>query len=265
MKKIKSLIFDMDGVLWKDENPLVDLEHVFKTINDHKINYAFATNNSTKTPEEYHQKLLKLGIPNDPDQIITSSIVVLAQMLKKFPDGGPVFILGENGLVEPLLQAGFYHNEESVLAVVGGMDRQVNYDKFKKAILFLQKDVEFFFTNSDTTFPTPQGKIPGAGSILRTLEVGSGRNAIIAGKPKPAMFEKALEILNSSPENTLVIGDRLETDILGGLNAQCLTALVLSGISKKSEIDEKNIHPHLINNNIEELVEFLEKNMWTIN
>jgi len=265
MNKIKSLIFDMDGVLWKDENPLVNLQRVFKYINDHNINYAFATNNSTKTPEEYHQKLLKLGIPNIPNQIITSSIVVLTQMLKKFPNGGPVFIIGENGLVEPLMQAGFYHNEESVLAVVGGMDRQVNYDKFKKAILFLQKDVDFFFTNSDTTFPTPQGKIPGAGSILRTLEVGSGRNAIIAGKPKPAMFDKALDILNSSPDNTLVIGDRLETDILGGLNAHCLTALVLSGISKKSEINEKNIHPHLTHNNLEELIKFLVKNQWTIN
>ncbi len=265
MNKIKSLIFDMDGVLWKDENPLVDLKHVFESIKDHNINYAFATNNSTKTPEEYHQKLSNFGIPNMPNQIITSSIVILAQMLKKFPNGGPVFIIGENGLVKPLLQAGFYHNEESVVAIVGGMDRQVNYDKFKKAILFLQKDVEFFFTNSDTTFPTPLGKIPGAGSILRTLEVGSGRNAIIAGKPKPAMFEKALEYLNSFPENTLVIGDRLETDILGGLNAHCYTALVLTGISKKSEINEKNIHPHLIHNNLEELIKFLVKNQWTIN
>lgn len=254
----------MDGVLWKDENPLVDVKYIFQIIIDNNIGYAFATNNSTKTPEEYHQKLTNLGIPNLPEQIITSSTTLLNLMLKKYPEGGPVYIIGENGLIAPLEKAGFYHDEGSVLAVVGGMDRKVNYEKFKKAILYLQKNVDFFFTNSDTTFPTPLGKIPGAGSILKTLEAGSGRRAMVAGKPKPAMFVKALEYLNTSPDETLVIGDRLDTDILGGLNANCLTGLVLSGISKQSDITTHQIQPHLIYNDVKELIKYLENSKWTM-
>lgn len=264
MKTIKSLIFDMDGVLWKDENPLADLKRIFEILAEHKIEYSFATNNSTKTPEEYQRKLGSFGILSNPDQIITSSTTLIKIMQEKYPNGCPVFLIGENGLHEALSKAGFSFDEKEAKAVVGGMDRQVNYEKFKKAILLLQKDVDFYFTNTDTSFPTPLGIIPGAGSILRTLEVGSGRKAITAGKPKPQMFEKAMDYMGTDSNNTLVIGDRLETDILGGLNANCPTALVLSGISTYADIEKFNIHPHLVHNNLPELIQFLEENNWEI-
>jgi 4-nitrophenyl phosphatase len=264
MKKIESIIFDMDGVIWKDQKPLGDLKWVFEQLQKHKIKYAFATNNSTKTPDAYQKKLKTLGIPTNSDQIITSATTLVKIMLEKYPDGGPVFIIGEEGLRLPLLDSGFHPSEEDILAVVGGLDRKINYAKLKQAILFLQKDVDFYYTNSDTTFPTPDGKIPGAGSLLRALEVGSGKKAILAGKPKSEMFEYAISYLETSPQSTLVVGDRLDTDILGGLNAGCLTALVLTGISTLDDIKKNEYTPHLLFTDLTELILFLGKNNWKI-
>lgn len=262
MKTIDSLIFDMDGVLWKDENPLGDLKQIFQLINRDNIKYGFGTNNSTKTPEEYREKLGTLGIPSTPELIMTSAIALVKMMLNKFPNGGPVFIVGENGLINALNSAGFYHQDEKVLAVVGGLDRQINYDKFKKVILLLQQNVDFFFTNIDTTFPTPLGIIPGAGSILKAIEVASGRKAIVAGKPEPLIFNYSISNLKSKPETTLVIGDRLDTDILGGINSNCPTAMVLTGISKKIDIIKSGIKPDFIFEDITELVLFFHKCKW---
>ncbi len=265
MKKIESLIFDMDGVLWKDEKPLVNLGQLFEMVNNHQINYAFATNNSTKTIEEYNEKLNNLGIPCSQDQIITSSTTLLSLLIKKFPSRGPVFIIGENGLLTPILKAGFHLDSKNAIAVIGGLDRKISYEKFKTAILLLQKEVDFYFTNADNTFPTPDGIVPGAGSILKALEVGSGRTAIVAGKPKATMFEFAMEYLGTSPDNTMVIGDRLDTDILGGINAKCPTALVLSGISRIEDTNRLDIHPNLIHNNIHDLITYLEQEEWMLN
>jgi len=264
MNKIKSLIFDMDGVLWRDQTPIGDLAHIFQNLQQHNIKFAFATNNSTKSPTEYLDKLYRFGINAQEEQIITSATTLVELLKEKFSDGGPVYILGENGLREALQKNGFYHRDRNVLAVVGGMDRQINYDKLKIATLLLQQEVDFYYTNADTTFPTPEGIIPGAGSILRALEVGSGKNAILAGKPKPKMFEIAMRKINASAESTLVIGDRLDTDILGGLEAKCLTAMVLTGISTYEDLKNSAYQPHFVFENLSNLVDNLIHNHWEI-
>jgi 4-nitrophenyl phosphatase len=265
MRKIKSLIFDMDGVLWHDQVPLGDLGRIFQKLQINDINYAFATNNSTKSPSEYQEKLSKFGIPSQQELIITSA-TTLARMLKdKFPQGGPVYIIGENGLREALLENDFYHSDKNVIAFVGGYDRKVNYEKLKNALLVLHQDIDFFYTNTDSTFPSPEGIIPGAGSILRALEAGSGKHAKLAGKPKPTMFEYAMKVINAAPESTLVIGDRLDTDILGGLEANCLTALVLTGISNQEDLDSATYKPHLVFDNLTLLINSLIQADWRIN
>jgi len=264
MKIIKSLIFDMDGVLWRDQTPIGDLGKIFHLLDSDNIHYAFATNNSTKSPSEYQDKLNRFGITVSEEQIITSATTMGKMLKEKYPDGGPVHIIGENGLRQALLKNNFYHSDQNVLAVVGGLDRQINYEKLKIATLLLQQEGDFYFTNADTTFPTPDGIIPGAGSILKALEIGSGRNAILAGKPKPKMFEIAMKIMNASRESTLVIGDRLDTDILGGFEANCLTALVLTGISKLEDLVTSAYKPHFVFDNLSDLVDHLIRNNWEI-
>lgn len=255
----------MDGVLWRDHTPIGDLKQVFDQLNNNDIQYAFATNNSTKSPPDYQKKLAMFSIPSSPDQIITSATTLATILSEKYPNGGPVYILGEDGLKEALQKNGFFHREQDVCAFVGGLDTRINYEKIKKATLILRQNIDFYYTNADTTFPAPEGIIPGAGSILRALEAGSGRQAILAGKPKPKMFQYAMERIHATSESTLVIGDRLDTDILGGLNANCLTALVLTGISTKVDLDRVGYKPHMVFEDLSILIQFLIQNNWEIN
>jgi 4-nitrophenyl phosphatase len=229
---IRSLILDMDGVLWRASEPIGDLKRIFEKIRQLNLSTILATNNSTKTPEEYQEKLLGFGVTVESWQILTSSQVAADFLSRKFPGGGSVYIVGENGLKIALQEKGFFPQENgSVLAVVAGMDRSITYDKLAKASSFIRNGAIFIGTNSDKTFPTPLGLAPGAGSILSFLETASGVPAQLMGKPLPAMFELALARSRITPEQTLVVGDRLETDILGGQNAHCRTALVLSGVT----------------------------------
>jgi len=233
--EIKALILDMDGVLWRENSAIGDLPWIFDRFTALDLRVILATNNGTRTPEQYIQKISSFGVNVKKEQIINSAMAVTHLLKKRFPNGGRVYILGEVGLSAALNEAGFFHAEENVIAVIGGMDRAIDFEKIKRATLLIRSGAAFYFTNPDKTYPTPEGLIPGAGSILAALEVASDVNAIIAGKPSPALFEFALERLGTAPEFTLVVGDRLETDILGGQRANCKTALVLSGVATIAE------------------------------
>jgi 4-nitrophenyl phosphatase len=264
-KKIKSIIFDMDGVIWKDNTPLADLGKIFDILNLNNISYVFATNNSMKTPESYQIKLSHFEVSVLQNQIITSGTTLANFMKNKFPEGGPVFIIGESGLVEPLAENGFYHQDKNTLAVAGGLDKMINYEKLSKATLNLAKaDCEFYFTNLDPTYPSPDGNIPGAGSILAILETASGRKAKVTGKPEPIMFQQALKFLKTSSSETIVVGDRLNTDILGGINAGCMTALLLSGVTNKQDIKSSPIKPDIIAPDLRIFIEEMINAEWTI-
>lgn len=236
--EIKALILDMDGVLWRENTAIGNLPWIFDRFVEMNLKVILATNNGTRTPEQYIQKISSFGVEVKRDQIINSAMAVAHLLKNRFPNGGRVYILGEVGLSAALNAAGFYHAEENVLAVIGGMDRAIDFNKLKLATLLIRAGAPFYFTNPDRTYPTPEGLIPGAGSILAALEAACDVKAIIAGKPSPALFEFALENLGTSPEHTLVVGDRLETDILGGQTVRCKTALVLSGVATATEAEQ---------------------------
>ena len=256
----------MDGVLWKENTPLADLSKIFQNLDSKNISYVFATNNSMKTPKSYQDKLSEFGVIVSQEQIITSGTTLAKYMKQYFPDGGPVFIIGEAGLIEPLNQIGFFHQAENVIAVAGGLDKTINYEKLSQATLNLSdENVSFFFSNIDPTYPSPKGNIPGAGSILAILETASNRKAVVTGKPEKFMFQQALDFLGKQPNETLVIGDRLTTDILGGINAQCKTALLLSGVTNKADLNASNIKPDIISADITSIIEEMMKTEWKIN
>lgn len=256
----------MDGVLWKENTPLADLKKIFQILDANNITYVFATNNSMKTPKSYQQKLSAFGVNVSQEQIITSGTTLANYMKQIFPDGGPVFIIGDTGLNESLNQNGFFHQEQNVIAVVGGLDKSINYDKLSQATINLSdENVSFFFSNNDPTFPSPKGNIPGAGSILAILETASNRKATVTGKPEKFMFLQALDILKTQAGETLVIGDRLTTDILGGINANCKTALLLSGVTDQIDLASSNIKADIISKDINSIIEEMLKTEWTIN
>ena len=243
---IKAVIIDMDGVLWKADQAICNLPDLFDNFSTHNIKVLLATNNAMSTVQQYVQKLAIFGASLEPWQILTSGMAVAHLMQQRFPAGGPVYIVGEQAMIDTLKEYGFYHNSKESIAVVGAADRTFNYEKLKDAALLLRKGLPFFYTNADPTYPTPEGLAPGAGSILAAIKAATDVQPIVAGKPEPYLFQFAMERLNTIPENTLVIGDRLETDILGGHRAGCKTALVLSGVATQEDAQNYSPKPDII-------------------
>lgn len=246
LNHISALVLDMDGVLWRENEPIGDLPVIFAGFERAGLKVMLATNNSTKTPQQYVEKLGGMGVSIHPDQVVNSSMGVAYLLKKKYPQGGPVFIVGENGLQSALEDAGFQITDDHPLAVIAGIDRDVNFQKLKKACLLIRKGAEYYGTNPDRTFPTPEGLIPGAGAILAALEACTDTKPLIAGKPESTLFEFAMQRLGTTPTETLVVGDRIETDILGGYNAGCKTALVLSGVTTIEEARSASPAPDLV-------------------
>ncbi len=261
VSQLRGLILDMDGVIWKKYQPLGDLRAIFKRIADHGWDVLLATNNSTQTPEHYGELLAKFGVVLSPWQIINSSQAAAQHLSETHPQGGAVHIIGEDGLRQALAKTGFQdanNNEEDILAVVVGLDLTVNYQKIHHAAKLIRAGVPFIATNPDKTFPTPQGLAPGAGTIIAALEAASGMKAKVIGKPQSDMYQIALKRMGISPEETLVIGDRLETDIAGAQNAGCHSALVLSGVTTLEEAQTWRPAPNIIAQNLSKVLDALE-------
>lgn len=252
--EIKAVILDMDGVLWKDKTPIIDLPRAFRLMESMGLKVILATNNTMKTPEQFAEKLESMGVKVSPDTIINSPMAAAFLVKQRFPEGGPVYIIGELGTHTALKNTGFYHSEEYPQAVVVGLDRSITYDKFKEATLLIRKGLPFFGTNPDLTFPIPEGFIPGTGPFLAFLEASTGVKPIIAGKPNPYLFNLSFEKLGLDPEQIIGIGDRLETDIAGAQQAGCRTGLVLSGVSTRKEAESWEPKPDLIASDLIELL-----------
>lgn len=250
---IKSLVLDMDGVLWREIEPIGNLPMVFQRLKE-RYSFVLATNNGTKTVRQYQEKLAGFHVDIEPWQIITSAQAAADYLNGLFPQGGPVYIFGENGLVEALREKGFYHAETGVLSVVAGMNRTLSFDKLKDATLLIRSGAPFIGTNPDLTFPTPEGLIPGAGSLLACLEAASGVKPLIIGKPEPYMYDVAKKRLGTSDEEMLAVGDRLTTDILGAQRAGCKSALVLSGVTTLEEVHAWIPQPDFIARDLSELI-----------
>jgi 4-nitrophenyl phosphatase len=238
---VTALILDMDGVLWRDATPIGNLPGIFNRIRELGINFAFATNNSTKTTDGFVETLANFGVELDGRQIITSSRATAERLARQFPEGGSVFVIGETGILYALEQHNFYPVTDArdethpIVAVVAGFDRHCSYEKLRRATLLIRAGVPFYGTNPDKTFPSPEGLVPGAGALQAAITAATDIEPRVIGKPSPYLMQIALERLGARPEETLVVGDRLETDIAAGQAAGCRTALVLSGVSTRAQ------------------------------
>jgi 4-nitrophenyl phosphatase len=258
LNNIKSLIIDMDGVLWRENVPIGNLPTIFARIRERGLKFVFATNNGSRTPQQYLERLAEFGVTVEPWQVITSALGV-AQMLKgKIPAGSSVFVIGGDGVKVALQEQGFevlpVETAETAQAVVMGVDREINFAKMSEAALLVRRGIPFFATNPDKTFPTPRGEIPGAGAWISVIVTATGVEPVYAGKPCPFLMEMALERLGTKREETLVVGDRLETDIAAGQAVGCPTALVLSGVSTREQGEAWCPRPSHIVQDLEALV-----------
>ncbi len=252
LKGYQAILFDGDGVLWKLNHPLPGIDLIFDFLRDRDLKWALLTNNNSQTVEEYIKKLGKFGILADARNVFSSSTAATEYLLERFGKGAQLHVVGMKGLIETLQRAGFSitqgedQPQEEVAAVVAGMDPFLNYKKVTIAMRLILNGAAFIATNTDGTFPAPDGIYPGTGMIVGALQFASGVQPYVAGKPHPAIFQSALKSLGVDPEETLMVGDRLETDILGAGALGIHTAVVLTGITSREEIAQSKIKPDFI-------------------
>jgi 4-nitrophenyl phosphatase len=255
---IRAFIIDMDGVLWHGEQPQPGLQDFFQALHDHQIRFILATNNASLTREQYVTKLARMGVTTvTRDNILTSATATALYLAEhNNPETTRVFIVGEDGLRQPLLDQGFtltgiYEvNDNSketpnlgAHIVVCGKDQTLTWDKLATATLNIRAGAAFIGTNADATLPTERGITHGNGAILAALKVATGVTPTIIGKPEPIMYQQALSLLGADPSQTVAIGDRLETDILGAVRTGIRSLLVLSGISTKEDLQKSDYQP----------------------
>ncbi|MCC6192027.1 MAG: HAD-IIA family hydrolase [Anaerolineales bacterium] len=235
----------MDGVLWAGDRPLPGLAAFFDALRARQVRFVLATNNASRTPEQFVAKLAGMGVAVSAAEVLTSAQATALYLREQPPaanDGrqpGRVFAIGDQGVRQALCEAGFDLCELYDLAagtVVCGMDLGLSWDKLATATLNIRAGARFVGTNPDVTLPTERGITHGNGAILGALQIATGVAPVIVGKPEPIMFQQALRRLGTTAAETVVIGDRLDTDILGAVRAGLPSLLVLSGISQPADL-----------------------------
>lgn len=256
---IRGLALDMDGVLWKDATPIGDLARIFERMRSAGLKVVLASNNATMTTDQYLDKLAGFGVALEPWQIVTSAIAAAAALARAYPEKGAVYVIGENGIISALSEAGFSvrtdpDNAAPVVAVVAGLDRSLSYPKLSRAMAHIRGGARFYGTNPDVTFPTPSGLVPGAGAMIAALRAATATEPIIIGKPSPFMFRLSAERMQLSMSEILVVGDRLETDIAGAQGVGARTAFVLSGVSTHEQGEQWRPRPDVVAQDLATLV-----------
>jgi 4-nitrophenyl phosphatase len=239
--ELAAAIIDMDGVLWEGSRALPGIGPFFVALRARGIPFVLATNNASRTPDQYVGKLAGFGISVTLGEVLTSAQATAAYLSQQRNGTTPgrVFAIGEDGVLLALREAGYELMglyEHGADYVVCGMDRGLSWDKLATATLNIRAGAAFIGTNPDVTLPSEHGTTHGNGAILAALQTATGVAPTIIGKPEPIMYQQALARLGSDPSRTLVIGDRLETDILGAVRAGLPSLLVLSGISRAEDL-----------------------------
>mgnify|MGYP000263013951 CR=1 FL=1 len=228
----KGFICDMDGVIYHGNRILPGVAEFIQWLHDENKEYLFLTNNSGYTPRELQQKLARMGLDVQEEHFYTSALATAA-FLKEQSPGCSVFAIGEAGLLNALYNAGITMNEVNPDYVVMGETRSYNFEKLERAIHLVQKGARLIGTNSDLTGPVEGGIVPATRALISPIELATGKQAYFVGKPNPLMMRHALKQLGTSREDTAIIGDRMDTDIVAGIETELDTVLVLSGVTSR--------------------------------
>ena len=262
LTKIRHLIIDMDGVLYLGDKPMPRLVEFINFLRQHSIQFILATNNSTRTSQEYVDKLARMGVRVYPDEILVSGQATARFLAHEYPQGTRVHVFGMPALKQAMVDQGFVLADELVELVVASMDLNLTFEKLAQATILIRSGARFIATNLDPTQPSERGLLPGTGSMIAALEAASGVKPTAIGKPEPIIFQLAMEQMKAHPETTAIIGDRVDTDILGGKRAGLITICVLSGASDR--IEAEAIGTDMIFDDIAHLLDAWEASLLTI-
>src|SRR5512147_2781886 len=192
LTNITHLIIDMDGVLYHGDRAMPRLSEFFCFLREHAILFILATNNSTRTPQEYADKLARMGVNVSPDEILVSGQATARFLAREYPRGTRVHVFGMAPLKRAMTDEGFVLADENVELVVASMNREVTFEKLKRATLLIRGGARFIATNLDPTNPTEEGLLPGTGAMIAALETASEVRPFVIGKPEPTMYQLAM-------------------------------------------------------------------------
>lgn len=254
-------VVDLDGVVWAAGKPLPGSPEAIRALRDVGKKLCFVTNNSSEMPDAYAKRLADTGAGGDASEIVTSAEAMMRVLEREVPGirGRAAYVIGGPGLIAAMSQIGLRLVEgpeaRQASVVVVGWDRTLTYDKLRLATLAIRGGAIFAATNTDPTFPSPEGLWPGNGATVAALRAATGADPIVAGKPRPTMLELAQERLGGSP--ALVLGDRLDTDVEAARRAGWPSALVLSGATGVGELATGSAWPDYILRRLSDVLEDL--------
>ncbi len=256
MQRVQAVLLDMDGVLYRGDELLEGVLAFLNFVKGAGRHILYVTNNATRTPAMFVDKLQAMGIEASEDQILTSAEATGGWMARHLPAGSKVQLIGEAGVWSAMITRGFRpaNKPQDADCVVVGMDFHLDYRKCAQATLAIKAGATFIGTNEDPTFPSEEGEIPGAGSIVALLRTATGQEPIVIGKPYPGMFEEAMARLGLAADECLMVGDRYETDIQGAQDLDMWTVGIGTGVTAYEEFWTKDRVPNFVLRDMEEFL-----------
>ena len=243
----------MDGVIYHGNRVLPGVVEFIKWLQDSGKRFVFLTNSPEKTPHELSMKLGRMGLDVDADHFYTSAMATAAFLSSQKP-GCTAYVIGEAALTKALYDQGIYMNDVNPDYVVVGETRAYFFEKIEKAIELVNKGAKLIGTNPDITGPTERGVMPATGSLIAPIEIATGKKAYFVGKPNPLMLRHGLKRLGLHSEEIAFVGDRMDTDIIAGIESNVDTVLVLSGVTAMEDIEKFPYRPKFILSGVGELL-----------
>ncbi len=258
LRKKSAFICDMDGVIYHGNRIIPHAHDFVRWLRENDKKFLFLTNSSERSPRELAQRLERMGLDVDESHFYTSALAT-ASFLKSQCKGGSVYVIGEPGLTFALYEAGFSMNDVNPDYVVFGETRALNYEKIEKAVRFVMNGAKLIGTNSDLTSPSENGIIPACRALVSPIEMTTGKSAYFVGKPNPLMMRHALKKLDCHRIDAAIIGDRMDTDIVAGIESELDTVLVLSGVSTEDTVSKFPYRPKYILRDVGEIAGVYDK------
>jgi NagD protein len=249
----KGFISDMDGVIYHGNKLLPGVPEFVQWLKDEDKKFLFLTNSSERTPKELREKMLRLGIDIDENAFYTSALATAAFLSSQKP-GGSAYIIGEAGLISAMYNSGYSMNNVNPDYVIVGDTRGYSFDKIELAVNLVLKGARLIGTNPDLTGPIEGGIMPATKALMAPIELSTGKKAYYVGKPNPLMMRIALKKLGCMREDTIIIGDRMDTDIIAGIESGIDTLLVLTGISDRTTVKAFPYVPNFILDGVRDIL-----------
>lgn len=255
-EKITAWLSDMDGVLVHEGEALKGAKEFLDALIEAELPFLVLTNNSIFTPRDLADRLQNAGLAVPEERIWTSALAT-ATFLESQSDDRKAFVVGEAGLTTALHEAGFILTDDNPDFVVLGETRTYSFEAITTAVRLISRGARFIATNPDPTGPTPQGPLPGTGAVAALIERATKRSPYYVGKPNPVMIRHGLNKIGAHSESTAMIGDRMNTDVLAGMESGLQTHLVLTGSTTREEIDEYPYRPTFVHESIGDVIELI--------